>query len=152
MRGHDRFAPGALNPYDSGTPSYREVSPMPFAALVLTAVMVAGSAPRTLPGPDGNELLRNCSVAVRQSDGADLNPEEMVRSVWCSGYVGGFLDGLAVMSWKGGATKVCLPTDGITNGQAARIVVKYLRANPETLHQSGRISLLVSIAEAFKCK
>ncbi len=125
---------------------------MPFAALVLTAVLVAGSAPRNLLGPDGNELLRSCSATVRLSDGADLNPEETVRSMWCIGYVGGFLDGLSVMNWKGGATKVCLPTGGVTNDQAARIVVKYLRANPETLHQSGRISLLVATAEAFKCK
>jgi hypothetical protein len=88
---------------------------------------------------------------VRQADGATLNAEDIVRSVWCSGYVGGFLDGLAVMRWKGGEQKVCLPQNGIENEQAARIVVKYLRAHPEVLHESGRISLLVSITEAFKC-
>lgn len=112
---------------------------------------IAPVEPSRAPVVDGSELLRNCTAAVRQADGATLNDEDLVRSVWCTGYVGGFLDGLAVMRWKGGATKVCLPEQGIENEQAARIVVKYLRAHPEVLHESGRISLLISIAEAFTC-
>jgi hypothetical protein len=103
-------------------------------------------------GPDGSELLRSCNAAVRLSDGEQLTPDDITRAVWCTGYIGGFLDGLALMGWKGATTKVCLPKNGIENDQAARVLVKYLKAHPEFLHESGRASLIVALGEAFACK
>lgn len=121
--------------------------------LTLSAIALAFSLVGPVrAGPDGSELLRACNAAVRLSDGETLAPDDIARATWCTGYIGGFLDGLALMGWKGGTTKVCLPPKGIENDQAARILVKYLRAHPEILHESGRTSLIVAIGEAFACR
>lgn len=120
-------------------------------AVPLAALSIL-TAPSAMKSPDGNELLRACTAAVLQEEGAHVTVEQTVLGVWCTGYVGGFLDGLAVMSWKGGSTKVCLPEGGVENGQAIRILVKHLREHPATLHESGRVLIVVAIAQAFPCK
>jgi hypothetical protein len=77
----------------------------------------------------------------------------MAQSLYCIGYVSGFLDGMSVaVTSTGGRQNVCLPQRGITNDQAIRIFVKYLRDNPQTLHETGRMSLYISLAKAFPCK
>lgn len=122
-------------------------------ARLIGAAWLMVAPERTAPlTPDGSKLLRACSAAMRQADGAELSIEDSAQALWCIGYVGGFIDGLAVLGWRGGAVKVCLPPDGIELDQAIRIVVKYLRANPERLHESGRAALVVSIAQALACK
>jgi hypothetical protein len=103
-------------------------------------------------GPDGTELLRSCSATIKQADGSELSPSEIIQSAYCIGYVSGVLDGLTLLNWKGGETPVCLPAGGVGNEQAVRVVVKYLRENPAELHVSARVSVLVAIGEAFKCK
>jgi hypothetical protein len=120
--------------------------------IALAVLSLLASHAVVSPPPDGSELLRACTATVVQADGGQLTVEQSVQSIWCSGYVGGFLDGLAVMGWKGGSAKVCLPREGIENDQAIRIIVKYLRDNPAMLHQSGRVLIVVAIAEAFRCK
>ena len=103
-------------------------------------------------GQDGTFFLQACGAAVKQSDGAQLSQEESLGALYCGSYVSGFLDG---MSLAVGSTKsqrvVCLPERGITNDQAARLLVKYLRENPQTLHQSGRMSLYIALAKSFPC-
>ena len=120
--------------------------------LIADVLLVLASGPRLASSPDGSALLSACSAAVRQADGASLSVQEAGRAMWCVGYVGGFIDGLAVLNWRGGSTKVCLPAAGLEIDQAIRVLVQYLRANPERLHESGRPSVLVSIGEAFACK
>lgn len=109
-------------------------------------------APVSKVPPDGAELLRACTAAMQMADGVQLGADDSMRAVWCVGYVSGVLDGLAVLGWKGGSTRVCLPEKGITNDQAARLVVRYLRSHPDVLHESARASVVVAIAETFACK
>ena len=100
----------------------------------------------------GATFLEHCSLAVRQSDGEKLNDLETFKASVCISYVSGFLDATGIIHSARPQTQVlCLPVDGITNDQAVRIFVKHLRSAPETLHQSGRISLLVALAKAFPC-
>ena len=116
-----------------------------FAAL-LTGVSYAQSQ------DDGSFYLRVCSAAVKQSDGGQLTQEEGLGAIYCASYVGGFLDGMSLtLRASKGNKVVCIPERGITNDQAARILVKYLRENPETLHETGRVSLFVALAKAFPC-
>ncbi len=120
---------------------------------VMATIVAAHSSPSSPPiGPDGSELLRSCGAAVRLADGAKLQAEDDARAVWCIGYVSGMLDALAVMNWKGGSARVCLPANGLENNQAIRIIVKYLREHPEQLHESGRVSVVAAIGGAFLCK
>ena len=104
-------------------------------------------------GYDGAKFLRACSAEVKQQDGLQVSQEESIEALWCISYVSGFLDALAVSDSMAPARKaICLPQRGITTDQAARILVKYLRDNPEKLHQSGRISLFVALTKIFPCR
>ena len=104
-------------------------------------------------GYDGAKFLRACNAEVKQRDGLNISEEESIEALWCVSYVSGFLDALAVSELMAPVRKaICLPQRGITTDQAARILVKYLRDNPEKLHQSGRISLFVALAKVFPCR
>lgn len=101
---------------------------------------------------DGSFYLQVCGAAVKQSDGGQLTQEEGLGVIYCGSYIGGFLDAMSLSTTLSKGNKiVCTPERGITNDQAARIFVKYLRENPETLHQTGRMSLYVALVKAFPC-
>ena len=122
--------------------------------LLLSALIgTVASADLRAQGPEGSTMLRACGAAVKQVDGVRISEEEAVQSLYCVGYVAGFLDSMSItVSVTGGRQSVCLPQRGITNDQAIRIFVKYLRENPQTLHESGRMSLYISLLSAFPCK
>lgn len=48
--------------------------------------------------------------------------------------------------------KICLPPTGIKNGQAVRVVVKYLNDNPEKLNEDSTLLTMLAIAHAYPCK
>ena len=104
-------------------------------------------------GQDGSFYLRACGAAVKQSDGGSLSAEEATTSIFCIGYVSGFLDAHSLATTQSGTQKaICTPQRGISNDQAIRVFVKYLRENPKVLHESGRMSLFVALAKAFPCE
>lgn len=119
---------------------------------IFFAYLILIFSSQTIASQDGSFYLQSCSAAVKQSDGVVLSPEDGLSSVFCIGYVSGFLEANALLTTENAAVKaICTPENGITNDQAIRIFVKYLRENPEYLHQSGRMSLYVSLAKAFPC-
>lgn len=121
--------------------------------ILLASVAALASAEGTAQGQDGSFYLRACGAAVKQSDGGSLSPEESATSIFCIGYVSGFLDAHSLSTSQDGTRKlICTPERGITNDQAIRIFVKYLRENPKVLHESGRMSLFVSLAKSFPCE
>ena len=116
------------------------------------AALLSSVATAHAQGQDGSFYLRACGAAVKQSDGGQLSPEEGLGALYCASYVSGFLDAMSITTTVTQSKKVvCTPDHGITNDQAARLLVKYLRENPDTLHQSGRMSLFVALAKAFPC-
>ena len=101
---------------------------------------------------DGSHYLRVCSAAVKMSDGKELTQEESLGALYCVSYISGFLDSMSLTAkFTKGKRTVCTPERGVSNDQAARLLVKYLRANPETLHESGRMSLYLALQKAFPC-
>ena len=102
---------------------------------------------------DGTRFLRACGATVKQQDGANVSAQEMLESLWCNGYVQGFTDSIPIMQAVIGSPQaVCLPQQGVEVEQGVRIFVKYLRDNPQTLHQTGRMSLYIALGKAFPCK
>ena len=102
---------------------------------------------------DGNFFLNACAVTVRSADGVVISPDEQPLSTFCLGYIAGFMDATSLAStFKGRRSTLCLPESGTSNEQAARLFVKYLRENPEQLHESGRMSLYISLSRVFRCK
>jgi hypothetical protein len=101
----------------------------------------------------GNELLDSCTLTVRFADGERrLSEAEQAKNVYCIGYIRGYTESLALSEAMGAKKNVCMPKDGVETGQLARVLVKYLRANPEKLHERGRALVYVALAEAFPCK
>jgi len=105
---------------------------------------------------DGNRLLEYCTSAVQfMDDGSFSSGTQSSQSTWCIGYVTGVIDTLDLMhklsDKKEGQKKYpCLA--GITSRQAVRVIVKYLRENPEKLQERAVTLSLAAFERAFPCK
>jgi len=120
------------------------------SGLLLLAAAV--SSPASALEQDGEFFLQSCGVAVKLSDGQQISDEERLRGVFCVAYLSGFLDSLTLSAkFSSGKKVVCLPERGISNDQAARLLTKYLRDNPEMLHESGRMSFYITLQKTFPC-
>ncbi len=79
-----------------------------------------------------------------------------VRAAVCqtyyTGYLSGIIDSYGILSDVYPKIKfICLSKQGISNDQASQIVIKYLQAHPERLHESARILIFDALADAFPC-
>jgi hypothetical protein len=106
---------------------------------------------------DGNSLLRCCLEAERVLDDPRIIPGQ--ETGFCLGMVVGVRDTLIDYDTayeKSGCVivgpKMCWPKETITNGQSVRVVVKYLKDNPNQLHQPDRILVRMALKKAFECK
>jgi len=121
------------------------------AISAIVALLFAGTTAHAST-KTGAELLRECSATLKASDGGKLTMSETLEATLCLGYVSGFLDAIPVaITTTRARPNICPPEQGITNDQAVRLVVKYLRANPDKLHESGRMSLYIVLAKTFPC-
>jgi hypothetical protein len=105
---------------------------------------------------DGNELLSKCEAAERwvTHQGTDDDPAN-------GSYCLGFIDGVMLLATDTTVRLVdsdhrsslpCAPAEGLTTGQAMRVVLKYLNSHPETLHKSAQLLVVLALREAFPCK
>src|SRR5262245_3606926 len=92
--------------------------------VVAAAAIFAAAVTAHAQQPDGSKMLRACGASVKQADGGSVTEEEAVLSVYCLGYISGFLDSMALtVGTTSGRQNVCLPQQGISNNQAVRIFV-----------------------------
>jgi hypothetical protein len=115
---------------------------------------------------DGNSTLTDCSLALDMAQdkyvehvikGAETLPSsgQQTKAIQCMSYVIGFKDAIYVgeifQEKNGKQPSICLPFNNLNNELAVRVVVKYLRDNPQLL--SGPQSGLVFNAffHAFPC-
>ncbi|HBT55629.1 Rap1a/Tai family immunity protein [Halopseudomonas aestusnigri] len=100
---------------------------------------------------DGNKLLDQCQTAVQIMDGQNnFNNIEAVKLGQCLGFAAGVKNTLMIMSVPS-PVKICWPEEGVSNGQAARILHKYLKDNPQKLHEDETLLAMLSMSEAFAC-
>ena len=80
----------------------------------------------------------------------------MQTSTFGAGSCLGLMYGILVMktfyvtNTQKGRILFCAP-DGVISGQAARIVIKYLRDHPEELHQPDYALTIAALHAAFPC-
>ena len=102
---------------------------------------------------DGNRLLKACGQMIRGIEGEKQDSEQLMEAAYCFGYIAGFLDAYA---WGIEIREVqplyCLPDDGIEEGQAARIIVKWMTDHPDKLHLYDAEIMLRALRDAFPCK
>lgn len=108
----------------------------------------------------GNDLLRSCQTALRVSDrptdsrDVGMIVREGVQMGSCTGFMQGITNANLFYQdhLKGRGLYFCLPEKGISNGQAARIVVKWLQEHPEELHNDAIVLAMVAFSSAFPCR
>lgn len=100
---------------------------------------------------DGNELLLQCQATVKRLDG-DTSVDRLDVGL-CLGMVEGVRTMMIIDNEALPANlKNCLPEQGINNGQAARIVAKFLQENPAVLHLPAVDLTRYALMHAFPCK
>lgn len=104
---------------------------------------------------DGNGLLTRCEAAIRLAEHPKDGDAE--SGAYCLGYVNGILamatDTTVTLVNSDHRTSLpCAPAEGLTTGQAVRVVLKYLNSHPETLHKPAKSLVVFALREAFPCK
>jgi hypothetical protein len=94
---------------------------------------------------DGNRVLEYCTSSFQFMDNG---------SSWCTGYVTGVMQALDLArSLSDTQDQRNYPfLAGIASGQAIRVIVKYLRENPEKLQERSVTLSLAALQRAFPCK
>ena len=120
---------------------------MSIRSLALCLLVLAPS----LAFADGNKLLEECAQAERFIE--SKQGDNVYAIGRCLGMVQGVRNTLILLnSVIEPKFRTCWPPDGITNGQAIRIVAKYLRDHPATLHLDEEVLLMFAFRTAYACK
>lgn len=119
------------------------------------------AAPAVRAGTDenlsdsGNAFVRACSVIENPSSASD---PQQVAATACSAYVMGLSEGIAIESSfagaKSGSGRASIPycladTYEVEQGQKVRIILKYIRNNPETAHMVTAGIFINAMGDAF---
>ncbi|MDZ7853505.1 MAG: Rap1a/Tai family immunity protein [Halomonas sp.] len=101
---------------------------------------------------DGNDLIVSCELVLDGAQGKKVtNP---MAAGWCLGVVSGVRDIISGFTAGGHIPSelgVCLPSSGINNGQAIRVVKKYLDNNPQNLHIPASFLVAYALRSAYPC-
>jgi hypothetical protein len=102
----------------------------------------------------GNSFLRDCSVVNKEKTA----PAEDTESVACLLYVGGVMQGAELGSGvtRFEAKPMALPKlfcrpENVEMLQLARIVLKYIRENPEKANKETAALVIMALREAYPC-
>jgi Rap1a immunity proteins len=104
---------------------------------------------------DGNRVLEYCTSSVQFMDnGSFSSGTQSTQASWCTGYVTGAMQALdlarRLSDMQDQRNYPCLA--GVASGQAVRVIVKYLRENPEKLQERAVTLSLAALQRAFPCK
>lgn len=120
-------------------------------AAVVLGVLASGAA---VAATDGNELLSYCKQAIRlvETRHADRASSD-IEIGQCFGIMEGVRSTMMLMDQGPKAGRVaCWPENGITNGQAARIVIRYLDNHPAKLNEDRVLLSILAFSDAYPCK
>ena len=101
---------------------------------------------------NGNRLLAACNLVIRMTDdGVGPSAIGSFEAGYCLGQMRGITAFNMVYQIKDrGNALFCAPTD-MSMGQAARIVVKYLRDNPSELHRPDSLVAIEAFINEYPC-
>jgi len=102
---------------------------------------------------NGHELLRQCAQAALSFGGsADPATVNFMDAGRCIGQIDGFAGAAAFYeSQKGAPGAICFPADGMTVRQSVPLVVQYLEAHPEQLHESATVLIFGAFLANYPC-
>lgn len=96
---------------------------------------------------DGNELLNDCKQFLKE--GSDFNAFEAGK---CTGFVKGVSNTVYFYNSVLKKDEMFCEPSGVTNGQRARIVVKYLEDNPKLLNEPDIVLTWKALMDAYPCR
>lgn len=122
------------------------------------AVFIVMAAINSSGEVTGNQVLDDCQKSIRIFDNNGGPIGEHFADGWCIGWISSVLAFTQIANeWsdftktKPALTQFCLPKDGIPVIQGVRIVLRYLNAHPEQLHENGMSLTLAGLINAFPC-
>ena len=140
---------------------------MPFLIILTLAIGFSGNLYSAEQIATGNDVLRDCTLALEMaqenymkqvlSKGNPLpSKDQQNRAMQCLNYVVGYKDALytsQIFQEKNGSVSfVCLPENNLNNEQALRIVITYLKDNPQMLDSPQAAVVFNAFYYAFPCK
>jgi Rap1a immunity proteins len=94
----------------------------------------------------GNTFVTICGVDAHKAF-EEQTSAELHSTSSCLPYLRGLTDGIEVATIEG-TPPFCTP-DGVTNGQGEKILVKFIRDNPDKAHFSTSVLYLYAMKKAF---
>jgi uncharacterized transporter YbjL len=117
------------------------------AGIALVGALVSSGAMA-----DGNELLKQCEIAVSNADKDSRGVNNAFDAGYCFGTVNGVVSSMVTMNaYLLPEERVCFP-DELKQSQGARIVVKYFQEHPASLHRAGPFLVMAAFQNAYPCK
>jgi hypothetical protein len=104
---------------------------------------------------DGNQLLKECISAVKVADGAgdQLQSDDLINAIQCTGFIEGYHAANRLLDTiPGNKAYYCLPADDVPPEQSARVLVNWLKANPEYLNQPASYLMTYAFSNVYPCK
>ena len=109
-----------------------------FAVAILLALTIPASAQDTTTA---NQMLPGCKGLLDDSITSGVSVYHQGR---CGGYVAGLVYG-------GGEQEFCSPK-GVSIGQAVTVVINYIEARPERMHEDFGKRAVEALMAAWPCK
>lgn len=119
-------------------------------AVALVGTLGSGSA----VAADGNKLLDHCQQATRGLDDVSKPTDSTLSAGHCFGMVEAAKSLMQYYRENDVPDdyKACFPKSGVSTAQATRVVEKYLKDNPATLHEDGTLLVVQALHKAFPCE
>lgn len=119
--------------------------------LILLAVLAfATFAPSPASAQmEAQEILWNCMEPL---EGADY--KQIMLYFTCLGYIQGAHDMMGYLFTYGGKKNevYCIPEKGISVDQLRRVVIKWIKKNPEMMNATARQAIQWAMIDAFPCR
>ena len=96
----------------------------------------------------GNKLMENC-----EKYDVEVSQQDYTETGYCAGYITGTIYGMGYfISFLDYENRFCMPTKNLQHGQMVKVVIKYLKDNPQRLHENYTHLIFSAVSEAFPCK
>ncbi|WP_371315581.1 Rap1a/Tai family immunity protein [Pseudomonas gingeri] len=119
-------------------------------AVVMALVGAMGCGQAMAQTGDGNEFLVQCQNTIRGMDSGYYGDPLGVGT--CFATVGTVVSMIAFYNSSVASNiRVCVPGN-VNNGQAARIVVKFLQGRPDLLNLDRSVLTWMALSASYPCK
>lgn len=137
-----------LQPTVLKSPNFMNIRSSMLGVVMMSSACIAAASPS-----DGNELLMSCKRFLKVIDGTPQFDNDDFKSGQCIGRVSGIKATMHMYTDAEGSPndlRACFPS-GVTDGQAVRVVVKFLEDNPRILNSNSNTITMVALQSAFPC-